>query len=325
VLRVSWGIGRAALMATAWALAMRAGVGAATLADSGRAPCSLSVTVSKAEVSVGEPFVVEVRGQGPAGATWTFPREAGSEDVTLKGQETGGGALPAGVMRYAALAFALSQTQVPALVAKCHLSDGSEVEARSEPVAVKMVSLLPKDPKEQRLADIRGPMPLAIGRAFWIAAGLALLLLGAALYLWWWRRRRARHTAEVAAPLTPPDVEARQSLAQLGSAGLLERGDWRGFYIALAQVAKRYLERRLEAPVLEMTSTEAVAFLREHAHARGLAAALRELVGAADQVKFARGSAPVEEARRHLRAVSGMVDALEAALRPPPAEEGRAA
>lgn len=315
-------IGREGLVGAAWALWLGTAAGAA---EPGASPCALSVTVSKSEVSVGEPFVVEAKGQGPEGATWTFPQQAEGEDVALRARNAGGESLPAGTMRYDAQAFALTQTQVPPLVAKCRLKEGSEIEARSAPVALKMASLLPKDPKEQKLADIRGPVALSVGRAFWVAAGVVLLSLAAAAYLLRRMRRRARQGAAAAVPSTPADVEAREALGQLARAGLLERADWRGFYIALAQIAKRYLERRLEAPILEMTSTEAVAFLREHAHARGLAAALRDLVGAADRVKFAGGSAPAEEARRHLAAVVSMIDALETALRPAPKQEGRAA
>jgi hypothetical protein len=69
-----------------------------------------------------------------------------------------------------------------------------------------------------------------------------------------------------------------------------------------------------------MTSSEAVAYLREHAHARVLAPVVRELAAAADQVKFALGVGQAEEAARHLAAARQLVSTLEAALRPPSAE-----
>jgi hypothetical protein len=85
-------------------------------------------------------------------------------------------------------------------------------------------------------------------------------------------------------------------------------------------VAKRYLERRLEAPVVEMTSSEMVAFLREHPHGRAIATSVRDLATAADHVKFARGDAAREEAQRHLAATQRVIDVIEEGLRPSPSD-----
>jgi hypothetical protein len=117
-------------------------------------------------------------------------------------------------------------------------------------------------------------------------------------------------------PEIPPDVEALQALEALSRAGQLERGEHRGFYIVLLDVAKRYLERRLAAPVLEMTSSEMAAFLRDHPQASVFAGRVREMAGAADAVKFARGDALADEARRHLEAARDVVRGLEERLRP---------
>jgi hypothetical protein len=140
-------------------------------------------------------------------------------------------------------------------------------------------------------------------------------LLLAGLVFWWVRRRRASAPVAPEAPPVPPDVEARESLDRLGHSGLLERADYRTFYIALSGVAKRYLERRLEAPVLEMTSSEMVAFLRDHVHGRVLVSVMRDLTSAADQVKFARGAAQTEEAGGHLKSARQLIDSLELRLR----------
>ena len=61
-------------------------------------------------------------------------------------------------------------------------------------------------------------------------------------------------------------VEALAALTALAASGLVEARAFRELYIRLTAIAKRYLERRLDAPVLEMTTAETVAFLREHAH-----------------------------------------------------------
>ena len=91
-------------------------------------------------------------------------------------------------------------------------------------------------------------------------------------------------------------------------------------------MAKRYLERRLGAPVLEMTTAETLAFLRGHPHGGDLLPVMRDVAEAADRIKFAKGQGLSQEAERHLAAVRALVPALEARLRPAePAGEGKAA
>lgn len=276
----------------------------------------VSATVSKTEVTVGETFTVEVAAEGPPGAVFTFPAEAGNEDVVLRtppgsGEEPS----PAAGHRYQAAVFAIGDAAVPAIPVKFRLGDGSEGEVQTEPVPLRVASLLPKDPAEQKLADIRGPGPLAIGRGFWLALAAAALVVAAALALWLLRRRRPPAEARPAAAELAPDVEARRALDALAASGRVARGEYRAFYIALVDIAKRYLERRLGAPVLEMTSAETVAFLRDGPHGE-LLPVVRDLALAADQIKFARGHGVAAEAERHLEAVRGLVKTLESRLRP---------
>lgn len=294
-------------------------------------PVTVSVTPSRQEVTVGEPFSLEVRASGPAGTAFDFPGGASTDSLELSaaaGSPPASPASPPNVRRYDAAVFALGEVALPPIPVRYRLPDGSEGEAASEPVVLKVATLLPKDPQRQKLADIRGPQPLGIAAVFWIAtAALAVLL--AALVAWLVRRRRQAGAPALApVPERPADVEALQALDGLEASGLLARGDYRLLYIRLATIAKRYLERRLEAPVLEMTSAETLAFLRAHPHGGALLPAMRELASAADQIKFARGAGLAQEAERHLAAVRALVPALESRLRPPvatPAPEGKAA
>jgi hypothetical protein len=207
------------------------------------------------------------------------------------------------------------------------LADGTEGEAASGTLALKVVSLLPKQEGEQKLADIRGPASVGIGRAFWVALGLVLLLVAAIVILLLRRRRQASTPLAARVPEVAPDVEALGALAALAKEGLPARGELRPFYIRLSSIAKRYLERRLGARVLEMTSAETLAFLRGHPHGGDLLPVVRDLAEAADRVKFAKGQGLVPEAERHLASAQALVPALEAKLRPAaPAEtEGKAA
>jgi hypothetical protein len=290
-------------------------------------------TTSKTEVSVGETFTIELKATGPPGTTYTFPGEAVTDVFELRAQgadpnATGSPAPEPGTRRYEVAVYALGEADVPPIPVRYRLADGAEGEASSEAISLKVASLLPKDPQAQKLADVRGPSPVTIGRAFWVALAAAVVLV-AALVAWLVRRRKAKEAPRaVAHPELPPDAEALRALDALAAAGLLPRGEYRSFYIQLATVAKRYLERRLGAPVLEMTTAETLAFLRGHAHGGALVPVVRDVAEAADRVKFAKGQGLSPEAERHLAAVRALVPALETRLRPPaaePAGEGKAA
>jgi hypothetical protein len=296
-------------------------------------PVSVTAVASRAEVTVGETFTIELAATGPAGTTYTFPGGGESEGFELRTPPPGPQGSPApppepGAHRYEAAVFALGEVEIPPIPVRYRLPDGAEGEASSEPVPLKVVSLLPKDPQEQKLADIRGPLSVGIGRAFWVGLFIALGLV-AAVVVWLLRRRRKAEVPEtVAVPEMPADAEALRALAALAASGLLARGEYRPFYIRLTTVAKRYLERRLGAPVLEMTTAETLAFLRGHVHGGDLLPVVRDLAEAADRIKFAKGQGVAEEAAWHLDAVRALVPALEAKLRPPvtdAAAEGKAA
>jgi hypothetical protein len=298
-----------------------------------RSPVAVKAAASKAEVTVGEVFHVELEAAGPAGTTFTFPGEAATDTFELRTPpaSVGKGAAPApepGTHRYEASVYALGETAIPAIPVRYRLPDGTTGEASSEPIALKVVSLLPKDPQLQKLADIRGPRPVGIGRAFWVAL-VAALAVAAGLAAWLVRRRRRREAPPaLPVPEAPPADEALRALDALARRGLLARGEYRAFYIQLTAVAKRYLERRLGAPVLEMTTAETLAFLRDHRHGGAFQPAVRDLAEAADRIKFARGQGLSQEAERHLAAVRALVAALEERLRPAPSAttgEGKAA
>jgi hypothetical protein len=286
---------------------------------------TVTAQASKTDVSVGERFTVELKLAGPEGTTWNVPEAPGDDKVDLSPAPPPETPLPPDVRRYQAAVYATGEVAVPAIVVGYRLPDGTEGEARSEPIPLRVLSVLPKDKQEQKLVDIRAPRGMSIGRAFWAVCGALLLLVGGLAY-WLIRRLRKTHAPlPVTRPAVPPDVEAQRRLSELEASGLLARGELRAFYIELTQIAKAYLERRLSAPVLEMTSAETVAFLRGHRTAGWLAGPVRELAGAADEIKFARGAGLTQQAERHLQAVREWIPKLEEQLRPAPAAGGEAA
>ncbi|MFN8094709.1 MAG: hypothetical protein U0599_21245 [Vicinamibacteria bacterium] len=292
-------------------------------------PVRVEATPAKTDVTVGETFALELKASGPAGATYTFPGEASTDAFELRSPAAASDAPapPAGVHRYDAAVFALGAVEIPPIPVRYRLPDGTAGEASSPAVKLRVLSLLPKG-EEPKLADVKPPVPVGVGRAFWVALALAAAV-GVAFAVWLWRRFRRKPGAapEVPVPPVEPDVEAMRALDALEARHLLAHGEHRAFYIALTAVAKRYLERRLAAPILEMTTAETLAFLRGHPKADGLHTTVRDVAEAADRIKFARAEGLAAEAERHMASVRGLVATLEARLAPPPAADdgGKAA
>jgi hypothetical protein len=247
------------------------------------------------------------------------------EDFELHSAPEGGTPLPPGTQRYLAKVFALGEAHIPPIPIGYKLSDGTGGEIRTDSLTMRVTSLLPKEESEQKLADVRGPVSLPIGRAFWIAVGSLAVLIGGAIAWLVMRKRRVVPATALVVKTLAPDEEARHALDALAATDRLARGEHRLYYIDLTMIAKRYLERRLAAPIVEMTTTEMVSYLKATSAAAELVPTVRDLAGAADQIKFARGAGLNDEAQRHMSATRAMVETLEARLRPVSPAGGQAA
>ncbi len=285
---------------------------AAAVGGAAEGPVRVTVTVTPQDVTVGQTFTVELATSAPPGTGITFPEGVADETIELAPQAGTGTPLPPGVARYQGRCFTLAEAAVPPLTLRYRLPDGREGETTTSPVPLRIVSILPKGEEAPALADIRPPVQVPV-TAIFVAAVAVLVAALAALLFALLRRRRAQATVP-AAPKVPPDAEALAALDRLAAAGLVERQEYKAFYVALMAIAKRYLERRFEAPILEMTTTEMVAFLRRHPLGSELLGTVRELAQAADHVKFARGDAQRALAERHLAQARELVATLEGRL-----------
>ena len=115
----------------------------------------VSAKPSKTRLTVGERFEVEVRARGPQGTAWTFPPEAGDDKVELRAKP-GVTSTNANARResrsYQAAVFAVGEVAVPPIKVGYRLADGSQGEVETEPISVRIVSVLPKDPQDRKLA-----------------------------------------------------------------------------------------------------------------------------------------------------------------------------
>ncbi|MCG3176784.1 MAG: hypothetical protein MOGMAGMI_01748 [Candidatus Omnitrophica bacterium] len=169
-------------------------------------------------------------------------------------------------------------------------------------------------PKDKTLRPIKGPATLGLRTLLLTLAALAaaVLIAGliAAVVL---RPRKPRPDPEL---LLPADERARRELSRLRQASHLAQGRFREHYSGLADIARRFLERRYGVDVMERTTgeilrSEPVASLEAETRS-----ALRELLDAADLVKFARATPDRTLTVRLEESLTSVV----ARLAPPPAE-----
>ena len=216
--------------------------------------------------------------------------------------------------------FAAGEIPVPGPHFVWVAPSGERTPVRGASALLHVASRLPQDQKPESLAP-KNERPIRIpsyGPLFWVAIGLAVLA-AAALVFWLVRRRRAKGEAAVPAPpALPPLEELTQELDRLSRVADSLGDDPRGFYSELTHAAKRYLERRLDLPVLEWTTFETIRRLRERNLEPPREIGLSELLGAADRVKFGKGRATREEARAHVERARLLARHMEARLVPPP-------
>jgi hypothetical protein len=267
----------------------------------------IEVRPSTANVSIGERFQVVVEARGP-GEAWEFPKQINDGSVELI-QSNPSTAL-ANTVTYDAQVFAIgTEARLPEIEVHYQAADGSPGVVKSAPFPLTVVSTLDPNDKNPAPADFAPPVPVLVSRAFWVASSIASLLLLAGLVLLIRRIRFPKKPVEITVtPAISPEEEALTGLDRLAAArAALEP---KAFYIQLIQILKQYLERRLEAPVLEMTSTETLSFVKTHSWTAPHAVALRDLVTSADLVKFG-GSSDASNADRQIQLVREIVGRID--------------
>ncbi|MCA8953377.1 MAG: hypothetical protein KDE27_27945 [Planctomycetes bacterium] len=155
--------------------------------------------------------------------------------------------------RFRATAWQVGELALGPFVLKTRDPDGGEHAADSGELQLRVRSALPEPPGELEWpGDVRDrPRPTS-----WllpVAVALAALLLGGGV--WRWRVRRALPAAEAPGP-TPAEL-ARTELAALAlpdQAAAIE-----GYYVALAEIVRRFAERRYALRAFVHTSEELVA------------------------------------------------------------------
>lgn len=285
------------------------------LSAQGGRSAQLSVRVRPETVTVGQPFMIDVRVQAPAAATIRFPvlPDSGDAIEALDPRvitETPGADIDR-TASYRMSAWDIGERH-PALAAVIVSVNGVDerLEVKVPPVIVR--TLLPADTADRVPKPAREPMltPNGLWKLWLLLAALAAVLIG-----WWWQRRSA--------PKPPPAereayLVARGAFEALDRLALHDAGEPARHVIAHIDVLREYLGRRFPAAHQGQTPAEFARVLAGEAlpSRHDMLAALLErdadLRFAATPLSIDDAVALADEAKRIVREVQ---EAHEARLR----------
>jgi hypothetical protein len=160
--------------------------------------------------------------------------------------------------------------------------DGQLLLLTTPPVSIEAVSNFNEKAEEARLRAIQDIVPVTtIWQSYllWLAAIVALALIG--LGLFWWYKRRGK-PAGLAEYTEPPDVRARRELLGLEKKQYFEKGRVKKHYFVLSEILRQYLEAIRNFPAAEYTTEEIARHISVETD-RNLISLLQQ----ADLVKFA--------------------------------------
>lgn len=230
-------------------------------------------------------------------------------------------------------AFETGSLEIPAVEVRVGGRGGASV-LKTAPVKVEILSVLgEKEPDaagKPAIADLKPPASLpADYRPLLVALAIFLGLLLAAGAAWWLERRLAPRLAAVPAPedpfhRLPPHVWAYAELKRLLERRLADEGEISLFFSELSRILKLYLGGRYRVPLMEQTSDEIPALLREAGGPQDAIRSARELLRKADGIKFAREGANPGGCRASVEEAYRIVDATRPPEEPAAAEKGAA-
>lgn len=193
-------------------------------------------------------------------------------------------------------AFRTGEQEVPPVTLAVQRGDAT-VTMSSEPLTITIKSVLAPEELENadaELADLKPPASLTPDYGpLWAAIGVLLLLLVLSLIAWWLHRRYAAALAAAEVPSdpfhrVPPHVWVYGELQKLIERRLPEEGRVEEFYSELSRILKRYLSGRYRVDLLEQTTEELPATLRQAGAPETSIHDTQDVLGEADLVKFAR-------------------------------------
>ncbi len=294
----------------------------------------VEIAVSPIEATVGDRLETTLSIVVPAETHLERPRlgpELGPfvvDEISWEGPEAVDDGV-AWVWRGTLAAFETGTLEVPSVTIRIGTGDDATV-VRTEPVEVRIQSVLPAGEENPAIADLKPPVSLPADYGALLAAvgvlGGLLVLAGLA---WWLHRRLAPRLAAVPASddpfhRMPPHEWVYEQLRLLLDRRLAEEGKVAEFFEELSRIVKQYLGGRYRVDLLERTTAELPAELAQAGAVPGAVRAAIALLERCDMVKFARSPADPTECRDAVEDAYRIVDITRPAVAGPDSARGAA-
>ena len=249
---------------------------------------TLRLTAPASQVEAGQPLAMELAIESSGGDSFEVPQvgaSIGPFDVLSSTRETSqASGTRRATLRFTVLTLESGEVQLPAIPVAVTRADGTRTTVDAGPVTLTVLSLMRGEFDPTAIRDIKGPVAIDVGWAWWwIVAGCAAGAMAALAAFTLWRRRARR----IVPPL-PAHEWALSALDALDRDGLPASGQTHAYWVRLSDIVREYMERRFDIHAPDRTTAEFLAEAGAHAalsedHRRLLAQFLRT----ADMVKFA--------------------------------------
>lgn len=186
--------------------------------------------------------------------------------------------------------FQWGRLNVPPVFLSFEDDKGGRGRISTDPQPIQVAGVPKRPTDKDDIRPIKGPVSLGGGTWRWaLLALLALMLLAVLTAEVIGRRRKERMDWE---SRLPPQDRVTLELERLKKKGWLEEGKAKEYYTELADILRRYLERRYGIQALERTTSEILNQLLEKEAGREAVDKTKGVFEHTDLVKFAKYAPP---------------------------------
>lgn len=190
--------------------------------------------------------------------------------------------------RFLLTTFTTGDYIIPPIPVQYMTADSTKKILVSEPVPIKVKSLLAEAADTADIRDIKAIFEFQSKIPLWyyIVGGLLFLALVGGAILWWKKSRRL--VPEGPIDSRPAWEIASERLAILKEKDYLVAGEIKLFYVELSEIIRWFLSRMYDIPVLDMTTYEFLSEIALQDIDEELNKRLTDFLQFADLVKFAK-------------------------------------
>lgn len=279
---------------------------------------SLKTTVDRTQILIGEPIKYNVEATFPVNSYYVrwfnVPDSFNHFEVVIRGKidtvEQNGFFICRQTLTLTSFDSGLNT--IPALpITFDPATNDQTISLLTDSIRIN-VSFSPMDSTEtfhdiKTIIDVKDEIP------WWMwAIGAVLLLLIIFFVIRLIKNLRSRKKMQPLfnSKLTPYE-EAMQSLAMLQKEALLHKGESKNFHTRLTEIFKRYLSRKTEKNILNLTSSDVLVLLNDTLLSKIDTALVAGALRMTDAVKFAKYSPPVTESERALADTKKVIEQIE--------------